>query len=99
LRRDDDQLIRLARTELAALLNVTAEPLFARVHRWPQAMPQYNIGHLELLRQISKGASKLSGLMLAGSAFQGVGVSDCVRQGRDVARQLIVATRDMVSAT
>ncbi|MCI0352153.1 MAG: protoporphyrinogen oxidase [Acidobacteriales bacterium] len=92
VRLKEDELVRLARVELRTLLKVTSEPLFARVHRWQRAMPQYNLGHSELIQKIAQAAATVPGLILAGSAYQGVGVSDCVRQGRDAARQITGGT-------
>ena len=92
VRLSERDLVRLARSELKTLLKIRSEPLFVRVHRWPRAMPQYNVGHPELRRKIAVGTAELKGLVLAGSAYQGVGVSDCVRQGRDAARQVTGAT-------
>ena len=76
----DDDLIALARTE-ARLVGVVAEPVLTRVHRWPRGMPQYLLGHPERLAQIDAAVSEHPGLALAGAAYRGVGIPDCIRSG------------------
>ena len=95
----DEEIVRLASRELQAILKFRAEPQFVHLHRWPLAMPQYNLGHSELLRQIEIEAAALPGLLLTGSAFRGLGVSDCVRQGREAALQVTAKLQDAARAT
>ncbi len=89
----DETLVRVARAELAELLGVRAEPLWARVGRYPRAMPQYHVGHLARVDAIEGCLRQLPGLELVGGAYRGVGIADCVRSGEDaVARILERAT-------
>jgi oxygen-dependent protoporphyrinogen oxidase len=75
---DDDHLLTIAQTELQQTLAITAKPLFHRIVRYPQAMPQYTLGHLERLARIEERLTQHPGLFLAGAAFQGVGLPDCI---------------------
>lgn len=84
----DDQIIGIVRNELQQILNLRAEPLFARVYKWKGAMAQYGVGHLDRLERIERLRRQLPGLALAGNAYRGIGVPDCVRSGRDAAKQL-----------
>jgi oxygen-dependent protoporphyrinogen oxidase len=96
---DDAGLISAARAELATA-GVTAEPLFARVQRWPRAMPQYAPGHRSLVAQIVSEAAKHPGFALAGNSYEGVGIPDAIRSARAAAiavLQAIHATRETVS--
>ena len=68
------------------------EPLFARVYKWKSAMAQYGVGHLERLERIQQLRQQLPGLALAGNAYRGIGVPDCVRSGRDAAIALLKRT-------
>ena len=81
----DDQIIGIVRNELQQILGLRAEPLFARVYKWKGAMAQYGVGHLERLQRIERLRQQLPGLTLAGNAYRGIGVPDCVRSGRDAA--------------
>jgi protoporphyrinogen/coproporphyrinogen III oxidase len=85
----DSQIIGIVRNELQQILGLRAEPLFARVYKWKSAMAQYGVGHLERLDRIERHRQQLPGLALAGNAYRGIGVPDCVRSGRDAAKALV----------
>jgi oxygen-dependent protoporphyrinogen oxidase len=85
----DDEILRIVQEELRQILSLTAQPLFSRVYRWKDAMAQYNVGHLERIRAIEQACSKLPGLALAGNAYHGIGVPDCVRSGTDAASSAV----------
>lgn len=88
----DAELVALAREEVR-LLGITAEPALVRIHRWPRSMPQYVLGHLERVGRIESALQAVPGLALAGAAYRGVGVPDCIRSGEEaadsVARSLV----------
>jgi oxygen-dependent protoporphyrinogen oxidase len=81
----DEQIIGIVRNELQQILGLRAEPLFARVYKWKSAMAQYGVGHLDRLDRIERLRQQLSGLALAGNAYRGIGVPDCIRSGHDAA--------------
>jgi protoporphyrinogen/coproporphyrinogen III oxidase len=85
----DDQIVGIVRSELQKIIGIRAEPLFARVYKWKSAMAQYAVGHLDRLDRIEKIRQELPGLALAGNAYRGIGIPDCVRSGRDAAKQLL----------
>jgi oxygen-dependent protoporphyrinogen oxidase len=92
----DDQIIGIVRNELQQILGpqmsgLRAEPLFARVYKWKSAMAQYGVGHLDRLDRMERLRQQLPGLALAGNAYRGIGVPDCVRSGRNAAKQLAEA--------
>jgi oxygen-dependent protoporphyrinogen oxidase len=78
---DDGALVALVRGELRRFLGYRAEPLFARVDRWIESMPQYIVGHDARVRALETRIAALAGLGLAGNAYHGVGIPDCVRTG------------------
>ena len=82
---DDPTMEKNVRDELSRLLGVKAQPLFSRIWRYPDSMPQYHVGHQERIRNIEAAIGTLPGLTLAGSAYHGVGISDCVRTGEEAA--------------
>lgn len=87
--QDDRTMETSVRQELADLLGVRAEPLFCRIYRHPRSMPQYLVGHQERVRQIETHLSKFSALVLAGNAYHGVGIADCVHSGEEAAERLL----------
>jgi oxygen-dependent protoporphyrinogen oxidase len=89
LDRTDDKMEANIRADLADLLGVTAPPLFCRIQRHPYSMPQYRVGHLELIESIERLTSDLTGLALAGNAYRGVGIPDCVHSGEQAAEKLL----------
>ena len=86
----DDHIIGIVRNELQQILGLRAEPLFARVYKWKSAMAQYGVGHLDRLDRIERLRQQLPGLALAGNAYRGIGVPDCIRSGRDAAEKLLM---------
>jgi oxygen-dependent protoporphyrinogen oxidase len=83
----DDELVTLARGELS-FLGVTAGPLLTRVHRWPLGMPQYVLGHPDRLGRIEVALGAHPGLALAGAAYRGVGIPDCIASGEAAAEEV-----------
>jgi oxygen-dependent protoporphyrinogen oxidase len=90
LAEDDAALIARARAELREALAITAEPVLTRLHRWPASMPQYQVGHLARVETIERLAAGLPGLSLAGGAYRGVGIADCVRAGESAAEAALL---------
>lgn len=86
---DDQSILDLVREELRCIMGVNAHPVMTRLHRWQNANPQYDVGHLERVAEIERLASELPGLYLAGSAFRGVGIPDCIVQGEKAARAVL----------
>ena len=86
---DDKTMEQNVRGELAALLGVHAEPQFARVWRHPNSMPQYHVGHDARVKRIETALQQFPTLALAGSAYHGVGISDCVRTGEEAAASIL----------
>jgi oxygen-dependent protoporphyrinogen oxidase len=87
----DETVIRHTCEEIARILNHRAEPLFAEVSRWPRAMAQYTVGHLDRLAEIDRLAAQIPGLRLAGNAYRGIGLPDCIASARDAVRTLTAA--------
>ncbi len=85
----DEEIVQGALQDLKEIMQFTAKPNFYEVTRLHQSMPQYPVGHLDVIGSIrSKLAKTHPGILLAGSAYEGVGLPDCIRQGRAAAQQL-----------
>lgn len=84
----DEETVQAVRLELRSILGLHAEPRFARLYRWPTAMAQYEVGHLDRLAEIERLRAGLPGLSLIGNAYRGIGVPDCIRSGRDAAAEI-----------
>ncbi|HVZ84993.1 MAG TPA: protoporphyrinogen oxidase, partial [Terracidiphilus sp.] len=96
LSESDDALIAAVRRDLSEILGErilsrATPPEHAQVSRWRRAMAQYAVGHQERMALIRKRVEALPGLRLAGNAYDGIGISDCIRLGRQAARELAAA--------
>jgi len=89
LQLPDDKILGIVREELRRILGLNAEPLFTRIYRWRGAMAQYVVGHLERLQRIESLLKQWPGLALAGNAYRGIGVPDCVRSGEAAVQQVL----------
>ena len=89
----DERLQAIAVTELAELLQIQGQPLKVGIARWPRSMPQYHVGHTEIVERIETLAWKHPGLALAGNAYHGVGVPHCVRSGELAAERVLIEAR------
>jgi oxygen-dependent protoporphyrinogen oxidase len=86
----DDDLVAAARAEIA-FLGVSAQPVLTSVHRWPLGMPQYVVGHPDRLERIDVALAEHPGLALAGAAYRGVGIPDCIASGEAAAGSVVRA--------
>ena len=89
LNETDEALSALVQRELFELLEISAVPELVKVQRWPRAMAQYAVGHKERVERIHARLAALPGLQLVGNAFDGIGISDCIRLGRVAAKGLV----------
>lgn len=78
---DDGRLLAIAQKEVAEMSGIGAEPIFRRIYRWPRALPQYNMGHVARVEKIEAAVGRCVGLEVAGAAYRGVGIPDCIREG------------------
>ena len=81
LEETDERLVDTTLRELAEVMQVRAQPLFARVYRWEGCMPQYSVGHAGLLEAIASRLAVHRGFFLAGNGYRGVGIPDCIQSG------------------
>jgi protoporphyrinogen/coproporphyrinogen III oxidase len=88
---NEHDLLALAKEELNLTLGITVDPLIFRVFMWDKAMPQYNLGHPEILKRIDAALERYPGLALAGNGYRGIGIPDCIHSG-ELAVDKILAT-------
>ena len=84
----ENEMLARVRSDLRDLLGIEREPLFAEVARWERSMPQYHLGHLERVGRIEERVASLPALALAGNAYTGLGIPNCVRSGESAAERL-----------
>jgi protoporphyrinogen/coproporphyrinogen III oxidase len=78
----DEEIIKVALNDLNKTMNITEKPEFTIVSRYKNMMPQYNVGHLQMMEGVKQSlASELPGVFLAGGSFEGLGIPGCIDQG------------------
>jgi len=86
---DEAEMSARVEADLRALLNINDDPRFIQVSKWERSMPQYQVGHLKRVEEIEKLANELPRLTLAGNAYRGAGIPDCIRSGEAAAQTLL----------
>ncbi len=85
----DDQLLPLVRRHTDKLLHIQGDPVFIDVAHWPRTMPQYHVGHKDRVARIEARTASLPQLQLAGNAYHGVGIPDCIHGGEQAAERIL----------
>lgn len=88
---DDSALIERVQTDLARTMRVQGRPVMARVARWTAAMPRYTVGHLERVAAAEAALASQPRVVLAGAAYRGSGVADCIAQGLAAAERVLAS--------
>jgi oxygen-dependent protoporphyrinogen oxidase len=88
LDRSDKDLVAVSLGAIGPILQIRAAPLFTRVYRFERASAQHEVGHLTRLSAIERALTRHPGLFVTGSGFRGVGIPDCVADGRATAAQV-----------
>lgn len=91
LDESDARLTVIVLKELEQILGLKASPSFVRIYRWRQAMAQYGVGHLDRIQLVRDRIAELPGIALAGNAYRGIGVPDCIRTGQEAAESALRA--------
>jgi|WetSurMetagenome_2_1015567.scaffolds.fasta_scaffold00138_21 protoporphyrinogen/coproporphyrinogen III oxidase len=85
---DDDELLTLVRDELADIIGLKDEPDFIRIYRYEKAIPQYELGHYRKLEALDAASAKHKGFYLAGNAYRGIAVNDCIANSVKLAEEI-----------
>ncbi|MGH2777740.1 MAG: protoporphyrinogen oxidase [Actinomycetota bacterium] len=88
---DDERLVAALVNDLGAAMGVNAAPLATHLTRWERALPQYEVGHLVRVERVEAALRATPGIMLAGAAYRGSGISDCVKSAERAAQQVLHA--------
>ncbi|HYN56532.1 MAG TPA: protoporphyrinogen oxidase [Motilibacterales bacterium] len=85
----DDEVLSVVTAHIGSVLGIGNRPSLTRVTRWTQAMPTYTVGHLDRVAAVEAALAQVPGWHAAGSALHGVGVPECIADGRRVAREAV----------
>ena len=92
LGESDEAVTAVVTQELREIAGVTAPPRFTRIARWPRSMAQYTVGHTARQAELEARLAQIPGLYVAGNAYQGIGIPDCIRMGKAAAEKILSAS-------
>ncbi len=98
LARADEEIVAAVHADLARTVGLREPPIVRNVARWQEAMPRYTVGHLGRVAAAEAAMAARPEIVLAGAAFHGVGVPECIARGRAAARRLTELVADDASA-
>lgn len=90
----DQELAELFRRETGAILKIESDPESLEIFRWPLGIPQFTLGHPDRVRRIEAAEARLLGFALAGNAYRGVGLNDCVVSAHRAVRRILACPPD-----
>ena len=97
LERSDDELVQTSLAALRPLIGIESDPLFTRIYRWERGNAQHEVGHLDRMAAIDRALARHPGVLVTGSGFRGVGIPDCVADGRKTGAQVVSWLREIKS--
>jgi oxygen-dependent protoporphyrinogen oxidase len=89
----DEDLIRIVTEELHAIMGVVGQPVFSKVLRWEKAIPQYNLGYLDIMSEVERCEAEVPGLFFCSNFRGGIAVGDCVMSGKRIADRVASLVR------
>jgi oxygen-dependent protoporphyrinogen oxidase len=87
--QDEDKQINLVMGELKAIMDIDVQPDFAKIFVHKKGIPQYSLGHERRLEAIDESLRKFKRLYIAGNAYRGIGVNDCIENSQKMAGRII----------
>ncbi len=81
----DEELLTAVKQDMGEIMHIDGEPHMVKMYRWKYGIPQYRVGHRKLLDTIEKELASIGGIHIAGNAYYGIGLNDCVKQSHKVA--------------
>ncbi len=85
----DDAIFAAVYRDIETMLGIRVKADFQRITRWRRSMAQYTLGHTHRIGEAERRAKALDGLYLAGNAYSGIGIPDCIRTGRVAAEKCL----------
>lgn len=99
LESDDEKVAQAVCGEVRKQLEISAEPLSVMMSRWPESLPQYRVGHRQVVEGIFAALRDFPGLYLTGNAYGGTGIPDCIRHASQTADQILSSLKKSVEET
>lgn len=81
----DDKIKETVCTEVARVLGISGKPVATNMHRYARAIPQYNLGHTQIVKSLETLTTAIPGLFLSGNYMSGPSIGACVEQANQTA--------------
>lgn len=88
---DDAALVARLQIDMEDATGIAVKPAEYHVQRWPTAIPQLEVGHLQLVAKVRADLGSHPGLALAGASYDGLGIAACARSGERAALNCLAA--------
>lgn len=88
-RLGENEIADMVYAEHAALLGASARPEFARIKRWPRAIPQYTLGHSARIGHVADAEHRFPGLFFCANYRGGVSIGDCIKSADRTAGEVV----------
>ncbi|MCU5746813.1 protoporphyrinogen oxidase [Staphylococcus sp. SQ8-PEA] len=86
----DEEIVDLVKEDLSKMMTIKGSPDFSIVHRMPNSMPQYHVGHMQHIKDIQDHVrNTYPRLRITGASFEAVGLPDCVKQAQETVESLL----------
>ena len=89
----ESEIVSTVHRELASVLGISQPPSFSHVHAWQRAIPQYNVGHMKHMNQLTQIQNKHQSIRLIGNYLRGPALGACVEQALTIAQETIKRER------
>ncbi|MFN2746988.1 MULTISPECIES: protoporphyrinogen oxidase [Bacillus] len=88
--QSDKEMVKIVLDDLKRIMNIEGEPEMSCITRWNEAMPQYHVGHQKRIKEIREGLqTSYPGIFVTGASFEGVGIPDCIDQGKQAVKDVL----------
>ena len=87
------RLIESAARDLCTVMGRQADHSDAHLTRWPRGHPVYTVGHLRRVDRIERELPRK--VALAGAAYRGAGIPDCIRDAQRAAERVAAVVGDV----
>ena len=86
---DEEAIGIMIREELLDIMGIDCAPVFLKVFKYKKSNVQYQVGHAALIESIREELQSFPGFFVTGSAYTGIGIPDCIRDGMNTVKEAI----------
>lgn len=88
IKLSDEELLKTVLKDLNSIIGISGEPEIVKVYRWREGIPQFKIGHTEIINEIESALREIGNIDVTGNSYYGIGLNDCVKQSYRIVTSL-----------